>query len=175
MASLFGLVEGVSNEINTPVGASFTVVTKLTATLSDIQASFLKGKVSQTHFSRFLAELDEGLGIIHRGMERTSDLIKNFKQVAVDQTSEEARRFNLLEYVDEIIVSLHPELKRAKHELVVDGDRDAEITSYPGAISQIGTNHLMNSVNHAYEDDEQGRININGQKERQRHTPDLQR
>jgi len=44
----------------------------------------------------------------HINMERAAEPISSFKQVAVDQSSENRRRFNLKEYMDEILLSLGP-------------------------------------------------------------------
>lgn len=153
LASLGGLVAGISHEINTPVGASFTVVTKLTATLSDIQASFLKGKVSQTHFSRFLAELDEGLGIIHRGMERTSELITHFKQVAVDQTSLKRREFELSEIVSDIVTTMAATIGRRSVKIETHVPEGIRLDSYPGPLGQVLINLIQNAIFHAFDED----------------------
>ncbi len=42
----------------------------------------------------------------------------------------------------------------------IDCPYDLEIVTYPGAISQILTNLIMNSLIHAFEDDARGKIDI---------------
>lgn len=153
LASLGGLVAGISHEINTPVGASFTVVTKLMATLSDLQDSVLKGRVSQTHFSRFLAEMDEGLSIIHRAMERTSELISHFKQVAVDQTSLKRRKFELSEIIDDIVMTMAATIGRRALKIETCVPEGIRLDSYPGPLGQVLINLIQNAIFHGFDED----------------------
>ncbi len=93
-------------------------------------------------------------------LNRAVELIQSFKQVAVDQSSESKRVFNLRDYVDEILLQLSPKLKITKHRVEVKGDSHLNLNSYPGVFSQIVTNLVMNSLIHAYELDEQGQITL---------------
>ena len=76
----------------------------------------------------------------------------------MDQTSEERRRFKVRAYVEDVLRSLQPRLKKTRHEVVLDCPDDLELDSYPGAFSQIITNLVMNSLDHGFEKIEQGRI-----------------
>lgn len=96
-------------------------------------------------------------------MKRSVELIKNFKQVAVDQTTEEKRTFNLKNYLEEIFINLRPKLKQTQHHLEIQGDDNLSLNSYPGTFSQIITNLVMNSLIHAYEKDEAGTLTLNYQ------------
>ncbi|WP_193172669.1 PAS domain-containing sensor histidine kinase [Nisaea nitritireducens] len=153
LASLGGLVAGISHEINTPVGASFTVVTKLIATLADLQDGFLKGKISQSQFSRFLAEMDEGLGIIHRGLERTAELITHFKQVAVDQTSLKRRKFELSETVSDIVTTMAATIGRRAVKIETQVPEGIRLDSYPGPLGQVLINLIQNAIFHGFDED----------------------
>ena len=66
-------------------------------------------------------------------MERAAEPISSFKQVAVDQSSENRRRFNLKEYMDEILLSLGPRYKKTGHVVQVTCEPDIELNSFPGA------------------------------------------
>ena len=66
--------------------------------------------------------------------------------MAVDQSSEEKRVFALVPYLEDVILSLRPKLKRLKHHTKIVGDKAIEVESYPGAFSQIATNFIMNSI-----------------------------
>jgi signal transduction histidine kinase len=80
--------------------------------------------------------------------------------VAVDQSSEARRTFAIREYLDDIIRSLSPSLKRVPHLIDIGCDPGLSITSYPGALAQVVTNLVMNSVVHAYDDGVSGRIGL---------------
>lgn len=59
-----------------------------------------------------------------------------------------------------MLLSLKHEYKRTGHTIQVTGSEDLHVDSYPGAISQIATNLLMNSLIHAYDKDVAGSIGI---------------
>jgi hypothetical protein len=64
-------------------------------------------------------------------------LIRSFKQVAVDQSSEENRTINVKEYVDEIILSKRPRLKNSRIEVVNDYVQDLVESTLPDVILQM--------------------------------------
>ena len=160
MASLGGLVAGVAHEINTPIGVGLTAATHLHEQATELDEKFTSGQLKKSDFQAFIATATQSTSIVEANLNRASDLIRSFKQVAVDQTSEETRQINVLNYVDEVLESLKPNLKRAKHQITVEGDRDIILNTHPGALSQVITNLVMNSVIHAYDEAEQGHIKI---------------
>jgi signal transduction histidine kinase len=85
-------------------------------------------------------------------------LIHSFKQVAVDQSSELPRCFKVKDYLEEILLSLVANLKKAKHTVKIEGDETLTLDSYPGAFSQVVTNLVMNSLMHAYDEEGSGEI-----------------
>jgi len=164
MASLGGLVAGVAHEINTPIGVGVTAVSHLKERSDHVAKLFAEGGLRKSDFAEFVEAATSSSNIIQSNLNRASDLIKSFKQVAVDQTSDEKRQINLLGYVDEVLESLKPNLQRAKHVITVEGDRNVLIDTHPGALSQIITNLVMNSVIHAFDGDDVGHIQITAEK-----------
>lgn len=160
MASLGGLVAGVAHEINTPIGVGLTAATHLKEQANELAQKFSSGQLKKSDFQAFIETAGQSTAMIYANLNRASDLIRSFKQVAVDQTSEEKRQINLLDYVDEVLESLKPNLKRTKHQIEVSGNRDIVLNTHPGAVSQILTNLVMNSIIHAYDDGDEGHIQI---------------
>jgi len=160
MASLGELVAGVAHEINTPVGVGVTAASFLQDETNSINKKYLESKMTKEDFDGFLACSLQTTAMILSNLQRATELVQSFKQVAVDQTAEDRRRFQVIPYIEEVLVTLHPRLKKTLHTIEVNGDNIIEVDSYPGAFSQIITNLVMNSVIHAFTDGEAGKITI---------------
>ncbi len=163
MASLGGLVAGVAHEINTPIGVGVTASSTLHSATEEALVQYESGKLTDSGLRRYMSTAIQSATIILTNLNRAANLIHSFKQVAVDQTSSETRKFRLLEYIDEILLSLRPRIKKTHIDVVVDVDPAIEIHSYPGAISQVLTNLVMNSLIHAFPEEQEGEIRISAE------------
>jgi two-component system, NtrC family, sensor kinase len=160
MSALGTLVAGVAHEINTPVGTSITLASTLADETADLVAVMDQGQLKRSTFKAYLDLAAESTSLLLANLHRAGELVQSFKQVAVDQASLECRTFNIKSYIEEIIISLSPHLKNTSHCLRVTGDDLLEIKSYPGAIAQIITNLMTNSLLHAFGPDEAGEMEV---------------
>lgn len=156
MAALGGLVAGVAHEINTPVGIGVTAASYLRDNVEKLRILAKDNQMKRTDFDQFLSQTDESTDIILKNLNRAAELIRGFKQVAVDQSSDSNRPFKVCEYINEVLISLKPKIKKTKHKVEVVCMDDIEINSNPGAFSHIVTNFVTNSLLHGFENIEEG-------------------
>jgi len=108
----------------------------------------------------FLDEASQTTGLLINNLNRASELVTSFKQVSVDQTSEAVRNINLKDYLREITQSLAPKFKKTNHIISVNCPDDIFLHCAPGAIAQIITNMMMNSLIHGFEGINSGEIEL---------------
>ncbi|MDO9171936.1 MAG: HAMP domain-containing sensor histidine kinase, partial [bacterium] len=160
MAALGRMVAGVAHEINTPVGIGLTAASHFQERFAALRGLYDRSAMKKADLDGFLAEADESLRMIRGNLDRAALLIQGFKGVAVDQSGEGRREFDLKAYLDETLLSLRPVLKKTPYEVAVACAPDVMVDSYPGALSHTITNLVMNSLNHGFDGVERGAIGI---------------
>lgn len=161
MASLGGLVAGITHDVNTPIGISVTAASYLREKLDSLDTALTNKELTQPQLQKFIEEGRESLSLLDNNLHRASDLISSFKQVAVDQASDAIRDINVKRYIEELIQSLQPHLKKTLHKIELNCADDLFIRCPAGALSQIFTNLILNSLRHAFDGIEQGTMTIN--------------
>ena len=156
LAALGGLVAGIAHEINTPLGVGVTAASHLEQQARKFEEKLLRGALDAAEIESFRGVVSDCSSMVLRNLQRADKMIRSFKQVAVDQASEEPRRFELRAYLEEVLTSLHPALKRGRQSIELEVPSNLMVSTYPGALYQIVANLVMNALTHAFEGRERG-------------------
>ncbi len=158
MAALGGLVAGIAHEINTPIGIGVTAASLIADKVQELTDALKNGTLKRSDLDKIMDTLRQSSLMILANLNRAAELIQSFKQVAVDQSSEERRSFDIRAYLEEVLLNLQPKLKRTKINVQIQCDYNIFLDSFPGLISQITTNLVMNALVHAFDPDDNGTI-----------------
>jgi PAS domain S-box-containing protein len=162
-ATLGTLVASVSHELSTPMGNSTMTASTLQAQARSFQKLLDSGTLRRSDLTEFVARVHEGNALTLRNLERAADLLKNFRQVAADQASEQRRSFDLHQVVQEVLDTLAPSLRPKPHQIRLDIPDGIRMDSYPGPLGQVVINLVNNAYLHAFEGMAQGTFTIQGQ------------
>lgn len=161
LASLGSLVAGVAHELNTPIGNGLMAVTTLQTHLAALRGQVERG-LTRSAFNAFVEQVAEGSDIAVRNLARASALLRSFKRVSADQTSEQRRVFDLQTLVDEMLLTLQPTLRSPAVALTSEVEPGLALDSYPGALGQVLTNLVQNAAVHAFEGHAQPQLTVRG-------------
>jgi len=150
LMSLGRLVASVTHEINSPLGVAITGVSHLNESLNELNKHFSSGKLTESFFRHFVEESQDVADLLAFNLQRAVKLIGDFKANAVNQGADQAVRFELEPVLNSTTNSILPELRRYGIELKVGKIPHCVLWSFPGALSQIITNLVFNSINHAF-------------------------
>lgn len=158
MAALGSLVAGVAHEINTPVGMGIAAISTLAEETRLLAGRYKRGTMKRTTLEAYIKTSLEGCDLITANLQQAAKLVQSFKKVAIDQSSSQKREFLLKNYLKETLLNLMPLLRKTKHRLIIKGSPTIKLDSYPGALSQIVTNLVTNSIHHAYQPNQSGEL-----------------
>ena len=160
LAALGRMVAGVAHEINNPVGSSLTVVSSLQRRSEIFAAEVARGEVRRSTLNDFMDAVTKASSQLVANLNRASDLVQSFKQVATDRSRLERRVFDLGELTEQLLVGLRPEMRRRHIVLKLECEPGLAMDGLPGPYGLVLTNLVHNSIVHAFPDGRTGTITV---------------
>lgn len=159
LAALGSMVAGVAHELNTPIGNGLMVASHLVESSNKMKAS-LRAGLKKSMFDAFLVDTETAGDVLVRNLSKAAELVSSFKQVAVDQTSSQRRKFNLAETIAEVVISLGPRLHQSSVSVEQHIAENIYLDSFPGPLGQVLINLINNAMIHGFDGRATGRIMV---------------
>ncbi|SIS75591.1 sensor histidine kinase [Neptunomonas antarctica] len=157
LSSLGMMVAGVAHELNTPIGGALIAITSQHERLAVLSRAIEEG-LTRKMLDDYLSNAEQGIVLAESNLNRSANLVKRFKRLAIDRVSEDIVKFQLKQVVDDLLLSLHSRLKTAGVDAVFHSEKPITLCGYPGILSQILQNLIDNAMIHGLDQRRGARI-----------------
>lgn len=150
LASLGGLVAGLSHEINTPLGVAVLATSMVDETLHELERQL---QAAGTLSPSVQAELDRirvSAGFATANVERAVALTRSFRDMAANREVAELRRTTLATWLEEAVATIRPLCQRHNVRLRHQCTSQRVVALPSGALHQILSNLVANACHHAF-------------------------
>ncbi|MBP2299663.1 hybrid sensor histidine kinase/response regulator [Azospirillum picis] len=151
MAVIGQLIAAVAHEINTPVGIALTAATHLQTASDSIILTFKGGQLRRSDFQDYVGTASEVSTLLVSNIERAAALIQSLKLVTEGKAGSPRSRFDLRDYLSDIVLAVQVQPTAAGHELLLDCPDGLALESYPGALTEVLLALLANAFAHGFE------------------------
>ena len=159
------LVAGIAHDINNPLGIALTAITFLRDENTKINIKLQQQTIKRSEINTYIHHIDESSNIIETNLRQAADLIRSFKDVSLNQCNDALQNIALFSFLQGLLLSLSPELKKAGIKYQISVPNDLVLRSYPGFLSQILTNLVLNSIRHGFDSGQHGLVTIKAYQE----------
>jgi PAS domain S-box-containing protein len=152
LESLGLLVAGISHEINNPLGIALTAASHMSQSAQDLRKNLESQSLLHPSIIEFLEDEKQAYALIEDNLNRAASLVRSFKEVASDRAQDSVREVNLESYLDTLVGSFLPLMKRTRTTITVKAQENLMVLLDTGAFGQLLTNLVVNAVTHAFKE-----------------------
>ena len=160
LESLGLTIAGIAHDLNTPIGIALTASSHLGKTIQQMQRQAAEGPAPAETVERWSASLERASHLVQTNLGKAADLVRSFKQTTADATRVEWRPVPLKGFLESLLVSVSPLMRRAQCEVRLSCPEAMVLFTEPGSLSQVITNLAVNASVHAFEGRDDRRIDI---------------
>lgn len=163
LAALGSMVASVSHELNRPIGNAVMIASALEDVTKELHTQFNAGALRKSTLAGYIEKTGPMAKMVLNTCKSAADLVTSFKRLAVDQTTEKRREFNLRSVVEDIVTTQGLSYKREPWVFLVEIPPGLVCNGYPGPLGQIIANIMQNAVSHAFVGRADGCLRIQAQ------------
>lgn len=159
LSSLGLMVAGVAHELNTPLGVATLSLSRALDAVGKLEER-LRAGLRRSDLDSFLAADRGDLTLAQDALRRCADLVRRFKQVALDRATVARRAMDLAETIQDADPRFHKWDASGGVALICNLEEGVEMDSYPGPLQQVVSNLVGNVLKHAFPEGRHGTVEI---------------
>ena len=158
LQSLGVTIAGLAHDLNTPIGIALTAASQLSDTVKAAEGRLTAEAISPAEVASLVEDCVLAARLIGSNLGKAAKLVQSFKETTADATRTEWRKIELRQFLDTLLVSVSPIMRRARCIVTVTCPDGLGVVTEPGSLAQALSNLLVNATIHAFEGREDRRI-----------------